>query len=436
MVLAVPDAPAAGISFDIVSLTNATSVSVDQAVLQGLLNDVAAVLSSVIDGNEHVSVHVDVNEAPSGFSYAYAAAGASPATVDPVTGMPTIASANLTISTVFANDIAAHPAATRLYIETLTHEMLHAFGFNSTVNPITYAHSTFDYKFGQLTSFVGDTPYFTGHYAEAINGGPVKLANTTHLANADDPMYPSGPLKYSDVTYFGIDNPTAPLTAVDLGILKDLGYAIKDAFVSADGHTFVAGDGKPGHDQVTGTTGLDTLMVDGQSSSYAIAKTATGFSLTDHVGHGGTEQLANIERIKFADGTVALDIGAGQVGGEAYRLYQAAFNRKPDASGLGYWIDQLDHGTSLDAVAAAFVSSSEFASLYGANLTDSQFVDHVYSNVLHRAPDQAGADFWNNAMHAGLGRIGLLIGFSESAENISAVGSVINNGFAFGPYHA
>ena len=50
--------------------------------------------------------------------------------------------------------------------------------------------------------------------------------------------------------------------------------------------------------------------------------------------------------------------------GEAYRLYQAAFNRTPDTPGLRGWVTNLDNGMSLNAVAQGFVGSAEFANAY------------------------------------------------------------------------
>ncbi|MFZ6778033.1 DUF4214 domain-containing protein [Undibacterium sp. Ji83W] len=36
--------------------------------------------------------------------------------------------------------------------------------------------------------------------------------------------------------------------------------------------------------------------------------------------------------------------------GKVYRLYQAAFNRTPDATGLGYWIHAMYKGSTIQRV--------------------------------------------------------------------------------------
>ena len=43
-------------------------------------------------------------------------------------------------------------------------------------------------------------------------------------------------------------------------------------------------------------------------------------------------------QLRFSNGVNALDIGSGQIGGMAYRIYKAAFNRTPDNGGLKYWM--------------------------------------------------------------------------------------------------
>ena len=72
---------------------------------------------------------------------------------------------------------------------------------------------------------------------------------------------------------------------------------------------------------------------------------------------GGTEILTNIERLQFADNSLALDIEGNA--GEVYRLYQAAFNRPPDIEGLSYWLNQRDEGMSLEDIANHFIFSQE-----------------------------------------------------------------------------
>jgi len=99
------------------------------------------------------------------------------------------------------------------------------------------------------------------------------------------------------------------------------------------------------------------------------------------------------------------------------RLYFAYFQRRPDHSGLRYWWSRLRGGTaSLGAISQAFAESSEFVTTYG-NLDDDAFVRRVYQNVLGRAPDQSGLDFWKGQLQSGQRNRGqVMTGFSESPE--------------------
>lgn len=145
----------------------------------------------------------------------------------------------------------------------------------------------------------------------------------------------------------------------------------------------------------------------------------------------GSDTLSNVERLRFSDINLAFDSAAGQIAGSAYRIYKAAFDRAPDLGGLGYWIDQLDNGGSLQTAASGFIHSAEFESLYGANSSDTLFVTKLYNNVLDRNPDQGGYDYWLGQMSNGMTRESVLINFSESNENIANVSGLIANGIQY-----
>jgi hypothetical protein len=130
---------------------------------------------------------------------------------------------------------------------------------------------------------------------------------------------------------------------------------------------------------------------------------------------------------------LAFDV-AGNAG-QAYRLYQAAFDRTPDVGGLGYWISAMDGGSSLHSVAEQFVGSAEFKTLYGSNASNDTVLKAYYQNVLHRPADEGGYKFWLNALdtHA-VSLADLLVQFSESQENQTQVIGTIQNGIAYQPF--
>jgi hypothetical protein len=101
---------------------------------------------------------------------------------------------------------------------------------------------------------------------------------------------------------------------------------------------------------------------------------------------------------------------------EAYRLYQAALDRAPDQAGLTFWSSALANGATPTQVAQGFIGSAEFEQNYGT-LSASGFVSTLYENVLHRAADPTGLQFWTNSLQQGASEASVLVGFSDSLEN-------------------
>jgi Ca2+-binding RTX toxin-like protein len=196
-----------------------------------------------------------------------------------------------------------------------------------------------------------------------------------------------------------------------------------------EGNDYLTGSGKG--QVLNGGAGIDTAYYDDSQGALQVSRSA-GQIMVKAAGAAAGDTLTGIERLLFPTHALALDIDGN--GGQAYRLYQAAFNRAPDSVGLGFWIAAMDNKTSLHTVAQGFVDSTEFKTLYGAAPSDAEFVKLLYNNVLHRAPDQAGTDFWVQGLHDGASRADILANFSESPENQGALLSVIGNGFAYTPY--
>ena len=237
---------------------------------------------------------------------------------------------------------------------------------------------------------------------------------------------------------FGAFLDTDTITAINISIDSN------DTLLSSgDIATFQAGNGDdtligtPGYDNLVGGAGNDTLTASGGNdiliggvgndvALYDAARTSASVIIeadrTLVTVNSETDRLTTIERVIFSDGTLVLDV-ENDIAASVYRLYRASFNRTPDDLGFSVNVSALeDRGLSFKEVADAFLQSAEFAANYGSAVSTADFVTLLYNNVLNRSPDEDGFNAWSSDLDAGLlDRTDVLVGFSESQENINAV---------------
>lgn len=177
------------------------------------------------------------------------------------------------------------------------------------------------------------------------------------------------------------------------------------------------------------------VSIAGYRDNYTIVKdqTTNVVTATSKIDNSVTA-YQNPSLIKFVDKWVSFDIDG--TAGQVYRLYQAAFNRKPDLPGLGFWIKANQNGRAIIDIASDFVASAEFKTMYGDRPANLKLVNAFYNNVLHRDGEQAGLDWWVGQMNNGAATYGVLYGFSDSAENKLNLAAGMWNGFDYIPFHA
>jgi hypothetical protein len=208
------------------------------------------------------------------------------------------------------------------------------------------------------------------------------------------------------------------------------GLKSDDTIYGLDGNDRITGS--QGRDRLDGGEGLDVAVFAGRREEYTVSKAAAlgalGHVVEDRMAaRDGRDEISTIERLAFSDGTLAVDVAG--TAGQVYRLYQAAFARTPDNAGLKHNIGLVDGGLTLAQMSSAFLASAEFQQKYGASPSDSAYINALYRNVLGRDADPGGLAGWQGRLDDGLwSRTTLLIGFSESPENIANVGKVIDNG--------
>ena len=91
---------------------------------------------------------------------------------------------------------------------------------------------------------------------------------------------------------------------------------------NAANNTFTGGNG---NDTFNGGAGIDTAVFSGPRSNYTINRIQYGINLTDRFGLDGTDTLLDVERLRFSDTKVALDLDGHA--GEAAKIIGAVFGQ-------------------------------------------------------------------------------------------------------------
>jgi Domain of unknown function (DUF4214)/RTX calcium-binding nonapeptide repeat (4 copies) len=293
---------------------------------------------------------------------------------------------------------------------------------------ITLLGSVTNSYFSTPKAIVGVTTTLTQEYSSGVKVVWTNLlySDTTHATY-------SGLYTYAIATNELLSATIGPLSLV-VGQVGDpnITYAAADRIFGNSYNNTVRGYG--GNDVIDGGGGIDTAVYSGIRTDYTISFTSSAAcSVTDKIANrDGADILANGERLQFIDTMLAIDIGANQIAGSGYMLYKAAFNRTPDAGGLGYWISKMDGGMSYSDVAKNFVTSAEFKTAFGgSNPSVNTLVTKLYNNVLNRTPDSGGLAFWQDKLNTGWSTADVLGFFSTSGENVTNVTPLIANGISY-----
>lgn len=181
--------------------------------------------------------------------------------------------------------------------------------------------------------------------------------------------------------------------------------------------------------------GIDTLSINEprvQTAVNILDETRVNVFTADN----SRIQTFDLERLELTDGTFIFD-EEGAYADYTYALYAASLGRTPDEEGFRFWNDVMnsgayDRGTreaTETRLARAFVVSDEFIETFNVNNVNA-FITALYENVLQRAPDEAGFEFWTTTFETGdLGRSDMLRFFATSDENQTSIANDIDDGF-------
>jgi hypothetical protein len=83
------------------------------------------------------------------------------------------------------------------------------------------------------------------------------------------------------------------------------------------------------------------------------------------------------------------------------QTYLGILTRDADYAGFRGWLGALLVGVSREQIVQAFLDSGEFQSRFGSNLTNGQFVERMYNNILLRSSDPGELNAWVGGLNSG-----------------------------------
>jgi hypothetical protein len=198
--------------------------------------------------------------------------------------------------------------------------------------------------------------------------------------------------------------------------LLDYLFEEVDWFDGSEGDDSLQGFG--GNDVLKGDGGTDTAHYRGQRAEYELGRADGGWSIADRSGRDGTDRLEGIERLRFSDGAVALDVDgdAGTVARLIATLFGPSHVERTDLMGIGLAL--LDGGLTDTALASIAAGSGVFADLAGSH-GDADFVRQVHLNVTGVEPDAAALQHYTGLLASGAETQGSLALWASQTELVA-----------------
>jgi Ca2+-binding RTX toxin-like protein len=237
----------------------------------------------------------------------------------------------------------------------------------------------------------GNDSLFGGTGNDTLNGG---LGDDTLQGGGGNDVIAGG-LGRDTATYAGASGAVAVSLAITTS--QNTGGSGFDTLtgienlVGGNGNDRLTGDfqdnrleGGAGNDTLAGGGGRNVAVFTGSAANHTVSAAGGTASVTDLVGDNGTDTLTQIDRLKFADEGLALDLNgsAGLVATTLGAVFGAASVQNAHYVGIG--LQQLDQGTTYEALMQLALDAR-----LGANASHKAVVDLLYTNVIGVAPTAA-----------------------------------------------
>ena len=321
--------------------------------------------------------------------------------------------------------------------------------------PLLYDIATIQSIYGaDMTTRADDTVYgFNSSAGRSVYDFSVNTSPVIAIWDADgrDTIDLSGfsanqRLNLQDGTFSDVGGLTGNLAIAFGAVIEDAiggsgldlitGNAVDNFLSGAAGNDLLIGlggddvlDGGIGNDTLLGGTG-DNLLIGGVGYDTADLSaqgrrgetfSATDATTTNRTHASGTDGWRTMEVATYADGRMVFD--ANDATAQVMRLYAAALDRNLDQEGLNAHVNAMAHGATLLDITNSLLSSTEFATRFGASLTNDAFVDLIYTNLFGYTADATNRAAWIGRLDAGISRAQFVSSLAEDtdARNVTAI---------------
>lgn len=190
--------------------------------------------------------------------------------------------------------------------------------------------------------------------------------------------------------------------------------------------------GGGGNDTLDGGGGIDIAVYAGARSGFTVAAGTGGFTVTDRSGSQGTDSLAGMERIRFGDSALALDLGGNA--GTVARTLGAVFGKDAVKESLyvAVGLSYADLGLS----ASQLMQFAIDVRLAAGAASHEAVVDLLYTNVIGHVPTAAEAAPYVSMLQSGAATAASLgVMASETGYNLDNIGftGLAQSGLAYLP---
>ncbi|MGZ5006955.1 MAG: M12 family metallo-peptidase [Methylobacter sp.] len=293
--------------------------------------------------------------------------------------------------------------------ETLLHELGHALGLKHPFDKSPTLPSDQDNSSNTIMSYTskgGPHSTFSPYDVAALNWiyGGDGLSGALGINSTGGGRY-----------WTGTDNADVITAGSGNDMLE--GGAGNDTLTGGAGNDTLRGGA--GNDSIDGGSGTDTSVYANARAQYTIALNAANCQVNNS--GEGLDTLTNVERLKFSDMSVALDID-GRAGSTA-RILGLVFGREAvsNKTYAGIVLKFLDQGMSFQDLLQLALDAR-----LGNGYSTSSEVNLIYQNLVGFPPSTADLNYWTGAIGSGqYSQISLAVmaaNLDLNATNINLIG--------------